>query len=408
MTQRDTADRADTADTAYAADVTGQADTAHTADTADVTGQADTADTAHTADTADFVTGQADVAETAGSGQDGAGRRGIRQGTRSSAPPGPWKRGPVLAALALLLGLLLLGHAEIPNRIGHLGSLVESLLPWFGLFVPVLLAGALWRRSASAVVALLLPVVVWLNLFGGLLGDKSHPGGDLTVASHNVDADNPDPAGTARALAASGVDVLALEELTQQATGTYEKALAKAYPYHAVRGTVGLWSRLPLSDTRTVDVKTDQGPLADAIPAAAKMEYNRALRTTVATDHGPLAVYVAHLGSVRVLPRTGFWTSQRDAGAQALAEAVAAERNERVVLLGDLNGTMDDRAFADLTEQVHSAQAAAGDGFGFSWPAKFPVARIDQVLVRGVRPRSSWVLPATGSDHLPVAAGISW
>ena len=78
------------------------------------------------------------------------------------------------------------------------------------------------------------------------------------------------------------------------------------------------------------------------------------------------------------------------------------------MLLGDLNGTMDDRAFAGLTSQLRSAQDAAGDGFGFSWPATFPVARIDQILVRGVEPESSWVLPATGSDHRPVAAGISW
>jgi len=300
----------------------------------------------------------------------------------------------VLAAPALLLGLFMLLHARIPNRIGNLGSLVETFLPWFGLFIPVLLAGALWRRSASAVAALLLPVVVWLNLFGGLLIDKSHAGGgDLTVASHNVGADNPDPIGTARDLAASGADVLALEELTPRARGTYEKELAKAYPYHTVQGTVGLWSKLPLSDTRPVDVEMDS---------------TRALRTTVTTDHGPLAVYVAHLGSVRVFPRVGFWTDQRDAGAHALGGAIAAEQNERVVLLGDLNGTMDDRAFADITSQMRSAQYAAGDGFGFSWPAKFPMARIDQILVRGVEPESSWVLPATGSDHRPVAAGISW
>ena len=101
------------------------------------------------------------------------------------------------------------------------------LLLSFSPSYPVLLAGALRRRSASAVVALLLPVTVWLNLFGGLLSDKSHPGGELTVASHNVGADNPDPVGTARDLAASGADVLALEELTPQARGTYEKELAK-------------------------------------------------------------------------------------------------------------------------------------------------------------------------------------
>ncbi|MEV1080297.1 endonuclease/exonuclease/phosphatase family protein [Streptomyces sp. NPDC050211] len=299
-------------------------------------------------------------------------------------------------------------HAEIPNGIGGLGSLVETFLPWFGLFIPVLLAGALWRRSASAVVALLLPVTVWLNLFGGLLGDKSHAGSDLTVASHNVGADNPDPAGTARDLAASDADVLALEEITAEAKPLYEEELAKTYPHHTVLGTVGLWSKLPLSDTRPVDIEQDAGPLGDAKPAEVKLAYNRALRTTVATDQGPLAVYVAHLGSVRVTPRTGFWTDSRDRNAQALAEVLAAERNERVVLLGDLNGTMDDRALDGITSQLHSAQDEAGDGFGFSWPASFPVARIDQILVRGVEPQSSWVLPATGSDHLPVAAGISW
>ncbi|MFF3485368.1 endonuclease/exonuclease/phosphatase family protein [Streptomyces sp. NPDC002701] len=299
-------------------------------------------------------------------------------------------------------------HAEIPNRIGNLGSLVETFLPWFGLFVPVLLAGALWRRSAAAVAALLLPVTVWLNLFGGLLDDKSRPDSDLTVAGHNVGAANPDPAGTARDLAASGADVLALEELTQRARGTYEKELAKEYPYHTVMGTVGLWSRLPLSDIRPVDTAMDHGPLADTKPLDVRMADNRALRATVATDQGPLAVYVAHLGSARVNPRAGFWTDSRDRGARALGTAVAAERNERVVLLGDLNGTMDDRAFADLTSRLRSVQEAAGDGFGFTWPATFPMVRIDQILVRGVEPASARVLPATGSDHLPVAAGLSW
>lgn len=323
----------------------------------------------------------------------------------------PWKRRPELAALALLLGLLMMLHAQIPDLAG-VGSLVESLLPWFGIYVPVLLAGALWRRSPSAVVALVLPVTVWLSLFGGLLTDKSHPGGDLTVVSHNVDAGNSDPSGTARQLAASGADLLALEELTDQARGTYEKGLAKAYPYHEVRGTVGLWSRLPLSDTRPVDVvQGDVGPLAKTKPppsAAEAAAEVRALRTTVATVHGPLAVYVAHLGSVRVMPSEGFWTDSRDFGARALAEAIAAEPNKRVVLLGDLNGTTDDRAFHGLTSRLTSVQETAGNGFGFTWPAAFPIARIDQILVRGVRARSSWVLPETGSDHLPVAARVSW
>ncbi|WP_084700117.1 endonuclease/exonuclease/phosphatase family protein [Streptacidiphilus anmyonensis] len=364
---------------------------------------------ARTTEASETDASETGASETVNPETGGGGRRArVRRAVRTVSRPEPWKRGKLLVASALLLGLLMLLHAEIPNRwSGNLGSLVETLLPWFGVCVPVLLAAALWRRSASALVALLLPVLVWLNLFGGLLEDKARPGGDLTVAEQNVNAGNPDPARTARDLAASGATVLALVELTPQSAPLYEKGLAGTYPYRTVQGTVGLWSKLPLSDTQQIDI-VDYGPLAATKAADRKAAANRALRTTVATDHGPLTVYVAHLGSVRLMPRGGYWTVSRNIGAQALGRAIAADPSRRVVLLGDLNGTTDDRALAALTAQLHSTQATAGDGFGFTWPAQFPVVRIDQILVRGVTPKSSRVLPADGSDHLPVAAAISW
>ncbi|GHJ93686.1 teicoplanin resistance protein VanJ [Streptomyces sp. NE5-10] len=306
--------------------------------------------------------------------------------------PGIWRRGIVLAVCAVVLTLLMALHAEIPNRIGNLGSLTETFLPWIGLFVPVLLLLALLRRSATALIALLLPAVVWLNLFGGLVADKSSSGGDLTVATHNVNADNPDPEGTARGLAASGADVLALEELKADMVPVYERELAEKYPYHSVQGTVGLWSRLPLRDARPVDIH---------------LGWTRAMRATVMAPQGELRVYVAHLPSVRVKLNAGFTANQRDTSADALGEAIANDRAERIVLLGDLNGTMNDRALNGVTSQLRSTQGAAGDGFGFSWPASFPMARIDQILVRGVEPVSSWALPETRSDHLPLAARVT-
>ena len=51
--------------------------------------------------------------------------------------------------------------------------------------------------------------------------------------------------------------------------------------------------------------------------------------------------------------------------------------------------------------------SALAPGFGFSWPASFPMARIDQIMVKGVEPMSSWTLPATDSDHLPIAARVA-
>ncbi|MCX4975079.1 endonuclease/exonuclease/phosphatase family protein [Streptomyces sp. NBC_00620] len=336
---------------------------------------------------------QAYMTET-GSGGQGPDRRGSRlrrllDGWRGDR--GIWRRGLILAALAVVLALVMVLHARIPNRIGNLGSLTETFLPWFALAIPVLLVLGFVRKSATAVIAVLLPAIVWLNLFGGLLTDKNGSGGNLTVATHNVNADNPDPSGTAADVAASGADVVALEELTATAVPTYEKALASTYKYHSVQGTVGLWSKYPLTGVGPVDIK---------------LGWTRAMRATVTTPEGPIAVYVAHLPSVRVKLEAGFTARQRDKSADALGEAITNDPLKQVVLLGDLNGTMNDRALNAVTAQMRSTQGAAGSGFGFSWPASFPMARIDQIMVKGIEPVTSWTLPETGSDHLPIAARV--
>ncbi|MBA2948710.1 endonuclease/exonuclease/phosphatase family protein [Streptomyces himalayensis] len=336
---------------------------------------------------------QAYMTETGsgGSGPERQGSRLRRLVDRWRGDRGIWRRGLVVAAVAVVLALVMLFHAQIPNTVGNLGSLTETFLPWLGVLVPLLLVLALVRRSAIALIAVLVPAIVWLNLFGGLLTDKTGSGGNLTVATHNVNADNADPSGTARDVAASGADVVALEELTDSAVPVYEKALAGTYKYHSVGGTVGLWSKYPLSGTEPVDIK---------------LGWTRAMRTTVTTPEGEVAFYVAHLPSVRVKADAGFTANQRDKSADALGEAIADEKLKRIVLLGDLNGTMNDRALRAVTSQMRSTQGAAGSGTGFSWPAAFPMARIDQIMVMGVEPVSSWSLPQTGSDHLPIAARV--
>ena len=317
-----------------------------------------------------------------------------------STEPGRWWRswraarsrrgGTITTACSVLLALVIAGHRLIPDGPGHLGSLVETLLPWTALALPALLAAGLLRRSRTATAALLIPVTVWLAVFGGRFADKSSPGGDLTVVSHNVRQENPDPHGTAQSLIASRADVLALQELSPDTAPAYEQALAATYPHHFYQGTVGLWSRYPLRDARPLPI----------------MPWTRALRATVDTPRGPLAVYVAHLPSVRVTP-AGFTVGTRDEALGRLAEDLRSERARRVVVVGDLNGSADDRSLRPLTRHMASAQSTAGEGLGFTWPARFPVVRIDQILLKGVRATSAWSLPATTSDHLPVAARIS-
>jgi vancomycin resistance protein VanJ len=295
----------------------------------------------------------------------------------------------VLAALAAVTAGLLAFHRLMPGR---MGSLLETFLPWLGLPVAVLFGAALLRRSPTALVAPLLPVAVWAHHFGGLLLPASEPGARaLLVIQHNVSDENTDPAGTARALAGAKPDLIALEELVPSALPAYERSLARDYPYRTVQGTVGLWSRHPLADARPLDIK----------PEGITEPWSRGLRAVLHAPHGEIAVYVAHLPSVRVRP-TGLTSSRRDESAALLARTIAADDPRTAILLGDLNGTVDDRGLAPLTEQLNVPER----GMAFSFPAAFPLARIDQVMARSATITQIRALPATASDHLPVAARV--
>ncbi|WP_351226008.1 endonuclease/exonuclease/phosphatase family protein [Streptomyces sp. NPDC002133] len=305
-----------------------------------------------------------------------------------------WRRGRALALLAVTVACLLAFHAVVPNGIGRAGSLLETFLPWLGLTVPVLTALALLRRSAVALTAMVLPAVAWLSVFGGLLlpGDRSAH--DVIALQHNVSDENPDPAGTARELIKARADLIALEEVTPSALPAYGAVLAPEYPHRATTGTVGLWSKYPLTDVRPLDIK----------PRGISEGWNRGLRATARTPHGDVAVHVAHLPSVRLGLRSGFASAWRDESAALLGRAVEAEPLDKVILLGDLNSTVDDRGLAPVSSQLQTADS----GFAFSWPAGFPLARIDQIMARSATVTGVWSLPATGSDHLPIAAHISF
>ncbi|MGW7340894.1 endonuclease/exonuclease/phosphatase family protein [Streptomyces sp. NPDC054808] len=303
-------------------------------------------------------------------------------------------RGRVLAGAAVVTALLLPFHGAVPNRVGGLGSLLESFLPWLGAVVAVLFVLAVVRRSAFALVALLLPAAAWTYHFGGLFLPAPDPGtDDLVVVQHNVSDENTDPAGTARALARAEPDLVALEELVPPAQEVYAETLAADYPYRVVRGTVGLWSKYPLSGSRPLDIK----------PRGIQEEWQRGLRTVAHTPRGDVAVHVAHLPSVRV-GASGLASSWRDESAGLLGDALAAEEQGRVVLLGDLNATVDDRALDPLTTRLNVAER----GLALSFPAGLPLARIDQVMARAGTVGALRTLPATGSDHLPVLARVVW
>ncbi|WP_425824784.1 endonuclease/exonuclease/phosphatase family protein [Streptomyces fractus] len=312
---------------------------------------------------------------------------------RRGLDPAVWRRGRATAVLALLIGALLAFHGLVPNWGVHLGSLIETFLPWLAVPLVPLLLNALRRRSATALIAVLVTALIWCGMFGPRMWAPAPTGAsDLTVVSNNVEAANADPDVTAADLLATGADVIGLEELTSEAVPTYEKDLAGTFPYHDVEGTVGVWSKYPITSAEPVDL--DIG-------------WTRALRADIDSPQGAVTVYAAHMPSVRVTVTAGFDTDDRDHAITTLAAKIADDSASRVIVLGDFNTSTDDRALEPMTTTAGLTDVLqSGEGLGLTWPAGLPTVRPDQILVRGSTPVASSVLPADGSDHRPVEARL--
>ncbi|MFE3447936.1 endonuclease/exonuclease/phosphatase family protein [Nonomuraea sp. NPDC059194] len=284
---------------------------------------------------------------------------------------------------AIVVAAVLAGHRLIP-ALGGFTPILESLLPWLGLAVPVLLLLALLARSSRAAVVVVLPALVWAVMFGSDVL-RSSPGGDsdLSVATVNVGVRN-NASGTAVRAIADGLDLVAAQELTPG--GPAAKALSKLFRHHRSVSTIGLWSRFPLSEPDFFDVG---------------LGWERALRTVAKTPSGDVTVYVMHLASAR--PGQ---TATRDKTLREARKLIEADKSERILLLGDLNTATDDRGLANLAPPLLNAQEEVGEGFGFTWPSSFPITRPDHILYKGMTATRAGVAPATGSDHRAATASF--
>ncbi|ATL69185.1 hypothetical protein CRH09_26400 [Nocardia terpenica] len=274
-----------------------------------------------------------------------------------------------------------------------LGEALDSVAPWLVLGVPVLALASLVLRSPVGAAASLVTLMTWACVFGPLWVSGSPRTTDvgsatLKVVTQNVSARNPDPVAAARSLAATGADIVAVEEVSARNETLMSPVLSARYRYRIRVGTVALWSRYSLSHTTPVDVGAG---------------WHRGLRAHVAVPSGDLVVYVVHLPSIRLGD-----TAQRDRGLHILSRELVSDRAQRIVALGDFNTTNTDRNWKHFAPGYRDSQTTAGCGPGFTWPAALPVVRPDHVLIRGGYATASTVRRTQGADHRGVVATLTF
>lgn len=287
--------------------------------------------------------------------------------------------------LGLGAGALLVWHGMLPN-VGGSASLIETFLPWVGVVILALGIVSVVRLSLFGGLCVAAAAVAWgLAFMPALLPAIRAGTPSLTVASENVSAGNPAAASIARDLAARAPDVIALQELDATSRQAVAAELHAQYPHSEIVGTVGVWSKYAITDEKGLGL----GPARD-----------NALWVNLDTPGAPTRLYAVHLASVR--PGDD---QLRDKMLSDLATTLGQDKSSRILVVGDFNTATTDREFAPLLDEV--TEASDSDlGLGFTWPAAFPVARLDHALVRGLTTVSNSVLPDNGSDHRAILVGV--
>jgi len=99
--------------------------------------------------------------------------------------------------------------------------------------------------------------------------------------------------------------------------------------------------------------------------------------------------------------------TERLANVADLLEAIPPYQGWPVILCGDFNDTPDSRTCQKLSQQFTDTWKAAGEGDGFTIPAKKPRKRIDYIWTSkepALEALKIWVPESRASDHLPVVA----
>ncbi|HET8985546.1 MAG TPA: endonuclease/exonuclease/phosphatase family protein [Trueperaceae bacterium] len=300
---------------------------------------------------------------------------------------------------------------------------VNSVAPYLFLPVPIVLIGALLARRWGLAVAALVPAAIFVMLFGQLFVPVSARAPvveagtpTLTLMTYNLHALNFGIDGIADAIASSGADVVALQELEASVAAGLAARLGDLYPYRDLIPNsgwsgLGVFSKVPMrpeqqrmggTNRRNPQVLTLQLPWGD---------------TTLINVH--------NLSIPRTLPD---WPSeitaslaQRERVARAIHD-YSRQRSTPMIAVGDFNTTERSTAYETVALTLTDSWREVGYGFGNTFPggplSPTPLGvsvppwllRIDYVFHSDEIETTRAVIGPWdgGSDHRPVLVTLAW
>ena len=256
----------------------------------------------------------------------------------------------------------------------------------------------IWPAVAAAVVAVAFAACVlprWISDTDTGAGVPAGP--TLRVMSVNMLYGEAEPDHVVRLVRDGAVDVLAVQEYTEEGrtalrAAGLEETLPNAATYpRADAGGSAVYSRFPLADTGYRQL------------SGGFMQAHAAVRVP-----GAMEVYVESAHPCAPMGRVSddCWL------ADLAAQPAATPGGPVNLLIGDFNATLDHEAFRQVVAKgYHDAADVAGAGLSTSWPYDnrwyFPGVTLDHVLAdERVGVRKVVIHRITGTDHRAVYAEL--
>ena len=218
--------------------------------------------------------------------------------------------------------------------------------------------------------------------------------GYLHVYTQNIGMESPEE--FIGLLASGDFDVVLMQEAYLRHRKGWE-VLAKQLGYH-------IYFQVLRRDAGMACLVMSKTPI-QILPAVRALSWARQIRNfprvRINYKKVPVDLYTVHLESLPLVQggRVLFGSSKlRLQQSEILAREIAAT-NHPVILGGDLNSTPIYRSNRPLRDLLNDAWTEAGFGFGHTYHASLPFARIDAVLHKGFRTVSAEVIKVSNSDH---------
>lgn len=226
----------------------------------------------------------------------------------------------------------------------------------------------------------------------------------IRVLQYNVRFCDLGVAEVAKVVKNSNADVLTLQEVDlPHCAGTIPKKLSEALPEYefVVDGQMLIATRLPIEK---IDRRT--------LPSLPK--FRKAIGVVVSKGGKKWRLWSVHLESYpldNVISDPKGTVSEildavedRKAQGAAVLE-IAREQDIPSVICGDFNQEPRGTLYTTLTKQMTDSFANKGDGFGYTFPARAPIVRIDYIWCpKRVTVKACSVVGVAASDHRPVVA----